>query len=232
MAQPQTGATLSVQGARQQVTLCQCGRYGHVWKPRRPDPPPSKCPSCFSPLWNKGRVYRIEGAEPPTRAPRPCGKPFSKGFDARRSDHSVDQPIAHSEDGSEGGAAGPGKPNPHAKRQTSRPHAPHEGEAHSTADKSRDGSTYAGRKRAEGKRDAMEPWNHRITKRGRRPGARCWDAACAVSLEPHTTSTWCGRTAATPSSWMLWNCGNKASGRRRKPQVLAKGSSMRRFRPG
>lgn len=83
-----TSATLTIQGARQAVTLCQCNRCGHLWKPRRPDPQPSKCPSCFSPLWNKARTYRIEGAEPPTQAAKPRGKPFSKGFDARRIEHS------------------------------------------------------------------------------------------------------------------------------------------------
>jgi len=142
-AQPQTANRLTVQGARQQVTLCQCGRCGHIWKPRRPDPPPSKCPSCFSPLWNKGRAYHIEGAEPPTRVPQPRGKPFSKGFDARSSDHTeVGDPAGAAEEGT--GTLGQvvesdkatSVPGPRAKRQTSRSHAPHEGEAHSTADKS------------------------------------------------------------------------------------------------
>ena len=120
-----TSSTLTIQGAKQEVTLCQCSRCGNIWKPRRPDPPPAKCPACFSPLWNKARAYHIGGAEPPTRAAKPRGKPFEKGFDARR--------IEHPEAGLESAQAEPG---PRAKRQTSKSRAPHEGEAHSTADKS------------------------------------------------------------------------------------------------
>ena len=127
-----TSATLTIQGAKQAVTLCQCSRCGHLWKPRRPDPAPSKCPACFSPLWNKARAYRIEGAEAPTRAARPRGKPFEKGFDARRIDHAEGGAAEGEQGGAEPQATEPG---PRAKRQTSKSRAPHEGAAHSTADK-------------------------------------------------------------------------------------------------
>ncbi len=125
-------ATLTVQGAKQTVTLCQCNRCGHLWKPRRSSPAPSKCPACFSPLWNKARAYHIEGAEPPTRAPKPRGKPFQKGFDARRIEHT------ESESELQARAA---EPSPGAKRQTSKSRAPHQSEAHSTAGKNKAVST-------------------------------------------------------------------------------------------
>ncbi len=77
-----------VKGAVCEVVLCQCNRCGNIWKPRQPKDgvpkQPSKCPACFSPLWNKPRVYEIEGAEAPTQAPKPRGKAFGEGYDERR----------------------------------------------------------------------------------------------------------------------------------------------------
>lgn len=78
----------AVGGVVREVILCQCNRCGNIWKPRQPQngviKPPAKCPSCFSPLWNKPRVYDIEGAEAPTQAPKPRGRGFGAGYDERR----------------------------------------------------------------------------------------------------------------------------------------------------
>ena len=79
---------LTVTGTRQQVTLCQCSRCGNIWKPRKVNP--AKCPACHSPLWDKERVYHLSGAHAPTQAPKPRGKPFQAGFDARRVRQGVE----------------------------------------------------------------------------------------------------------------------------------------------
>lgn len=83
-----TPTTLSVQGAKSEVTLCQCVRCGNIWKPHHnPDgtpKTPKKCPACDSPLWNKPRAYRRKGEEAPTETPKPRGRPFKAGFDERR----------------------------------------------------------------------------------------------------------------------------------------------------
>lgn len=84
-----TPTTLTITGAKSQITLCQCCRCGNIWKPRKPDP--AKCPACFSPLWNKERVYNIEGADAPTQVPKPRGKPFKSGFDERRIERDAAQ---------------------------------------------------------------------------------------------------------------------------------------------
>lgn len=77
-----TSPTRTIQGAKKQMTVCECLRCGYLWKPHRPDP--VKCPACYSPLWNKERVYKIVGAEAPTQKAKPRGKPFQAGFDQRR----------------------------------------------------------------------------------------------------------------------------------------------------
>ena len=82
--------TLIVKGVKCHILLCQCVRCGNIWKPRKPSP--AKCPACFSPLWNKERVYSIEGADAPTQVPKPRGKPFEVGFDARRERNSEESP--------------------------------------------------------------------------------------------------------------------------------------------
>jgi hypothetical protein len=83
-----TPTTLWVQGAKGEVTLCQCLRCGNIWKPHHnadgTPKTPKKCPACDSPLWNKPRAYRRKGEEAPTETPKPRGKPFKAGFDERR----------------------------------------------------------------------------------------------------------------------------------------------------
>ena len=73
----------TIQGAKTQITLCECSRCGYLWKPHRSDP--AKCPGCSSRLWNKQRAYQKAGEKAPTRTPKPRGKPFQAGFDARRN---------------------------------------------------------------------------------------------------------------------------------------------------
>ena len=85
-SEPLPPTTLTVKGAKTQVTLCQCLRCGNIWKPHKPNP--AKCAACFSPLWNKPRVYRVEGAEEPTGTAKPRGKPFQPGFDERRGERN------------------------------------------------------------------------------------------------------------------------------------------------
>lgn len=65
-----------------QLTLCECGRCGNLWKPRVANP--VRCPACRSDLWDKPRVYQVQGQEAPTQKPKPRGLGFRKGFDARR----------------------------------------------------------------------------------------------------------------------------------------------------
>jgi DNA-directed RNA polymerase subunit RPC12/RpoP len=74
---PADGVVFTVQGASHTLTLCQCSRCGNLWAPRQEIP--ILCPECRSSLWNKPRVYRIEGAPSPTQHAKPRGRAFPKG---------------------------------------------------------------------------------------------------------------------------------------------------------
>lgn len=73
-----------VRGATGEITICQCSRCGELWQPRQTIP--AKCPTCFSPLWNKPRVYKLEGAPLPDASikAKPRGRAFAAGEDSRR----------------------------------------------------------------------------------------------------------------------------------------------------
>ena len=74
--------TITVQGFMGEVRLNQCLRCGSLWMERERGT--AKCPSCRSALWNKPRVYQIEGAPPPTQEAKPRGRAFHAGEDNRR----------------------------------------------------------------------------------------------------------------------------------------------------
>lgn len=74
--------TISVQGFMGEVRLNQCLRCGSLWMERERGT--AKCPSCRSGLWNKPRVYKIEGAPAPVLEAKPRGRAFQAGHDVRR----------------------------------------------------------------------------------------------------------------------------------------------------
>ena len=74
---PADAVVFTVQGASQTLTVCQCSRCGNLWAARQQIP--ILCPSCRSSLWNKPRVYHIEGAPSPTQNAKPRGRAFAKG---------------------------------------------------------------------------------------------------------------------------------------------------------
>ena len=51
------------------VRVAVCVRCGHNWVPRKKGRP-TKCAGCFSPLWDRARIYKVK--------PKPKKKPKKK----------------------------------------------------------------------------------------------------------------------------------------------------------